>query len=465
MFLKHQDADKARDALAKEKAELVTARDALAKEKAELVTARDNERKAKEAVTQQRDAESKAKADAFAARDALANDNADLQRQLDTERAQRQQAASERDQYKAQIDRELTDTREENELLLLQLHQVQEELEHYFLQHRDAVNQCERLQLRLDRVLARYPQHVEWADCTALSADTLALPDAAGRGGEPGWQAGWQIRDLLAGGRELPQITLVAGRDRQQPRLAVLPGEDGTLPLRHPVNTDQPLVLQPANLKAADARARLDALAPSDLTLLQSLCRALAEQAEPDARPTLTALAKAFAAAPLAWRYEHVKLQHEQVNPDYEHLWFSVDGVQFGDCRWPRYQFRLSAANVRRGSFSHLPKLEFPVPAAPAEKPFDNWFEESEDERGPKFELRFDIKAPALDIGCWNALSDRDKAQALALIAHLPVLLSRLEHSGTRISRPWQDWQQLASGIRHATATCLGAAAMPARVA
>jgi hypothetical protein len=63
----------------------------------------------------------------------------------------------------------------------------------------------------------------------------------------------------------------------------------------------------------------------------------------------LTLLAEQFAALPPVWRYDAVSLRHEQVNPDYEHLWFHFDNAAFGARRWPSFEFRLSAANVRKG--------------------------------------------------------------------------------------------------------------------
>lgn len=58
-------------------------------------------------------------------------------------------------------DAELQDAREEAELILLQLHQVQEELEHYFLLSRGQHQQLERysqLQQRSQRLLAQLAQ-------------------------------------------------------------------------------------------------------------------------------------------------------------------------------------------------------------------------------------------------------------------------------------------------------------------
>jgi len=48
------------------------------------------------------------------------------------------------------LEKELGDACEESELLLLQLHQVQEELEHYFLQSRNLLEECRRKDEKLN---------------------------------------------------------------------------------------------------------------------------------------------------------------------------------------------------------------------------------------------------------------------------------------------------------------------------
>ena len=71
---------------------------------------------------------------------------AELREQLNTQRSNTVELDSLREQ--------LTDAREEAELTLLQLHQVQEELEHYFLESRD-------LQQKLDAVTTIAPEQLE----------------------------------------------------------------------------------------------------------------------------------------------------------------------------------------------------------------------------------------------------------------------------------------------------------------
>jgi len=122
----HADLTRARDQLGAQLA-------AEAKAKAEAIAQRDAQASAKAQAIAQRDAEAKSKAEAIAQRDAEAKAKAELQAQV----AQAAQAA----QASAKVSEETTELKQENELLLLQLHQVQEELEHYFLRYQEIERQ------------------------------------------------------------------------------------------------------------------------------------------------------------------------------------------------------------------------------------------------------------------------------------------------------------------------------------
>jgi len=73
----------------------------------------------------------------------------------------------------------------------------------------------------------------------------------------------------------------------------------------------------------------------------------------------ITTLRQAYLDTPSSFRFDKVSLYKEQVNPDYEHLWFKFKEVRFGDSYWPDFQFRLSAANVKAGKFQYFPNWNF----------------------------------------------------------------------------------------------------------
>ncbi len=345
------------------------------------------------------------------------------------------------------------DATQEGELLLLQLHQVQEELEHYFLQHQQAQKDLQHTRERLAKWAQRYPNHCEW--------DTLHVSVATDE------QLQLQLRGVQHGSRMLDVLEIHL--DAAQNTLQLNRTGSGNAPLlRWPdsLADGQPLALtlvfdtskHPATILDSPA---LNQLTPSDLQMLQAICLNVAQALPADISShdrwvkLCQQWAQAFHSLPVCWRFDSIGLHHEQVNPDYEHLWFNLANVHFGARHWPRFEFRLSASNVRKKSFTHLPKLEFPLPPDNASKQFENWFEESEDDKGPKFELRFDTKTPAMDVSCWRALNAVDQAQCLSLLQHLPYMLDLLQAGGASIHRPWTDWQEQVVGIQRALVTCL----------
>ncbi|GAB3476929.1 hypothetical protein [Polaromonas eurypsychrophila] len=137
-----------RDAEAQAKAEALAQRDALAKEKGELAAARDAEAQAKAAALASRDAEAKAKTEALAQRDALAKEKSALTARrdaLEKDVAVLTQARDEQAKLASERQAKLKESTQEGELLLLQLHQVQEELEAIFLKHEAAQKQLDTL--------------------------------------------------------------------------------------------------------------------------------------------------------------------------------------------------------------------------------------------------------------------------------------------------------------------------------
>lgn len=222
-----------------------------------------------------------------------------------------------------QAQAKLEESKQENELLLLQLHQVQEELEHYFLQHKDVSKQAQDLKeetrrLKHQRQMAQ--QQVE----------------------EP---RGWLAR-------------LGRKKRKNEPQL----------------------------------------------------------------------------------HYEGVHLRHEQVNPDYEHLWISLKDPSFGESCADQWHFRLSCAGVKPDAFGQQPKLELPEQSPQL---LQHWFAESESDLGSKLELRFALPG-SMDTGVWKQIHPDDQKFIKNLLQELPSMLEDLSNHGTEISRAWDDWNKLA---------------------
>jgi hypothetical protein len=79
--------------------------------------------------------------------------------------------------------------------------------------------------------------------------------------------------------------------------------------------------------------------------------------------------------------------------------------------------------------------------------PFETWFEESRDDFGPKMELRFDLNKQFFDLDVWSRVSSEDRAMLISMMGSIPYMLKRMEETGIKISRPWEDWNLLAAGM------------------
>jgi hypothetical protein len=171
-----------------------------------------------------------------------------------------------------------------------------------------------------------------------------------------------------------------------------------------------------------------------------------------DQTPTaLRTLQERLAEVPAVFRFDTLTLKREQVNPDYEHLWFNFQHVSIGEKRLLDFDFRVSCANVRPNSFGGYPKLEFPEASGRAA--ISGWFDEAYDDFGAKLELRFALPG-SMDMAVWDRLSLSDQAFVRQLISQLPALLSALEGSGVKVKRGWSAWHELAKNMGNICDAC-----------
>ncbi len=339
---------------------------------------------------------------------------------------------------------------QENELLLLQLHQVQEELEHYFLQHQDAQQQLQQSEKRWQHMLQRTPDY-----CDYEALDVLPVEDESN-------SSIWQIKNLTIAGRQLPQLTFKLILEQGIAGFVFTKPADNKGPfIRWTANvkTEKELVLIPVG-KDELVRQRIESLlelSVSDWDLLKALCGFIEEtlkqpqtvnlpkELDLDALVIgLNTLKNVFEKFPALIRYDQLSIKREQINPDYEHLWLHITQLAYGNKRWPEFEFRLSCANVRPNHFGAHPKLEFPE--ITSQNVLESWFIEAYDDFGAKLELRFAMPA-AMDLEVWQRFSEVDKNFLVALIARLPNMLTDLQSAGVKIKRPWQDWIDMSQAM------------------
>lgn len=146
---------------------------------------------------------------------------------------------------------------------------------------------------------------------------------------------------------------------------------------------------------------------------------------------------------PQTLRYDSVALKNNQVNPDYEHLWFVFENATFGERHWPKFEFRLGAANIEKNGFTNHPKLEFPLIDGKI-KPFESWYPESKDGFGKKLELRFDLKNKIFDNEVWGKIEGEDKWVVKSCIETLHFAVKASKQLDFNIERDINSWVGVA---------------------
>ncbi|WP_110648653.1 hypothetical protein [Salinicola peritrichatus] len=367
----------------------------------------------------------------------------------------------ERDQVhreKRRAEQQLEDTRKEAELLLLRLHQVQEELEHHLLEKQKLEQRSEEDRARWQRMLQRNPDYSDYQSVRIQASDTNSET------------LHWRFEQLDIAGREVAQLNLNTSIERDMAVIELTrDGEDDAPLLAWPTMYADKRTLalclpseQDTDTIALDVQL-LQSLTQSDWQLVQRLPhlleRALGESdLSPDQqqryRKVLHTLQEALDNLPPMLRFDQVTLRNAQVNPDYEHLWLDLEHAGWGNERRETWSLRFSCANVGLDQFGTHPKLEIPEQSG---QWLESWFEESRDDFGPKWELRFALP-DAMDIGVWNKLSEHDQILMVNILQQLPTMLEHLQGQDVVLARNWQEWHQLVDdtlrihkAVTHAT--------------
>ena len=341
----------------------------------------------------------------------------------------------------ASVEKEL---KEESELLLLQLHQVQEELEVYFLKYQETTKEVETSQARWRRMLVRNP---DYCDVESIAIEPVAQDKTR--------RTIWTIKGLDAGGRHIPEMSFATFIEKGIAGFEFSRADNGSAGLlRWPTTLTEDTKLAIAmngDIKASEKRAlAIIGLATSDWSLINVLLNLLRKSLlSPsllkapqnfDAAALIKALDKLeinLKSLPEVLRYDKVKLKREQVNPDYEHLWFSFDNMKASGKLIGDFEYRISCTNVRPKKFGDHPKLEFPETCKTV---FQSWFEESYDDYGAKLELRFAMPE-SMDMEVWGKLTPHDQLFIRDLVRQLPFVIEDLRLSGQTLKRSWDDWK------------------------
>ena len=339
-----------------------------------------------------------------------------------------------------QMDYEITDHKRENALLQIQIQQAQEELISYQRQIQGLQQESSALNARWSRLERRMPNYIDFGGLEVVQVDSIGVTP----------QIVWRVSDFFQAGLLLPQFYFrTSSRD----------GVAGIGLVNDLASIDAIPVLVPGNIASSPEQVEL--FRSYSTTEWQKINAALLvlEQLVNNKglglgeaiqgfdfgfwKQSLSSLITDIRRLPQLLRFERVKLKREIQNPDYEHLWLEFYGLEFGNYRKPKLEFRLGAAMIQPGAFSRFPKLEFPLVDG-VHKPFESWFAESYDDHGGKYELRFSLDKQAFDLMNWLKLSPEDRLLLQSLILALPSSIASLAKDKVAIHRPWEQWADFA---------------------
>lgn len=337
---------------------------------------------------------------------------------------------------------------EENELLLLQLHQLQEELEHYFLKCQDIKQDSEKNRQRLDRVLAD--------NQTYFSYDQIQFEPVQDQTD----RLHWTISGLFGARkyRESCKFDTIVEKGIVGFLFSknVEGGSHLTVWPKTYENQQEILCIPTGTAVNVQKRAELlKTLSTSDWSLVTLLPEVLSKAIEqghaavPHDKQLINALKKThdilLKHIPSKLRFDTVKLTKILVHPGYEHLAFSLSNFSHAGRNHPEFEFRMGCSNVMENKFGTDPKLEFPL--INGKPPFESWFAESEDEFGPKLEIRFALP-DAMDIEVWNKLKPVDQKLISDIISRLKEFIESVYSEFEQMDRPAQDWIEIAQNLK-----------------
>lgn len=346
------------------------------------------------------------------------------------------------------ITRSLNSALAENEILLQALHTTQESVQASFNIRNSEQNEVAELQRRLQNLLSKFPRHWEF--------DEIEIKPIKSKNKANILQ--WRIKNLYLEDLKLNELRFQTNLTGREVAILFLRPLSGAAPWPKALLHGESLTLSPS-LGAAyqgdnDSISRLgtsdwkyiNILISKLITLLgdPTFAHFPAGVSKGTLKSGLSALANQLKNWPLVLRYDDVRLSESTRGSEYQCIGIKFKNLSLGSICTQELDYRIATVDHSAGSFGQNPRIEFPESSKHS---LQNWFVESDDERGPRLELRF-LKPNAMDTQVWNSLAETDRVLVAGLVSTLPIQLEDLKKLNSETEINWEDWHDLGLAVK-----------------
>ncbi|MCU7554446.1 hypothetical protein OCL06_07535 [Alteromonas sp. ASW11-19] len=364
-----------------------------------------------------------------------------------------------------ELTHELTNAMNEQELLQLQIKQLQEELEFYFVEYQKLKSeggsqQDESLNEYKERIAARFPTLVLTESVTLtggisredLQRITVRLTNVEHANNH--WDAFSFTVNERNGVLELefhaptekrvyPLSKFIKTGSSKVSDFSILtPFTDAGKKALNSLTNDDKLMLVglleevQAKLEAREV-ATTEATQQLDLSSWPSKLNTLREALVPLVSTTP-------AEKPL--RFKKLTLKQNMVGPSNEHLLISVEGLRHRVKSFANYEIKIGAKQIKGEDFTNYGSLEFRE-LANKQAPLATWPPEQEDKWGPKLVLDLPEKLNENQKTAIEKLKEEDREFISELLKQLADRLHTLDLKRLKLNQPLKNWQSLLSNM------------------
>ncbi|MBD8124351.1 hypothetical protein IFT62_24395 [Pseudomonas lutea] len=148
---------------------------------------------------------------------------------------------------------------------------------------------------------------------------------------------------------------------------------------------------------------------------------------------------------PIMLRYDHWDLIGVDLRSNYMGLKLKVSNAAINARHIPELVFTFATVDEGETSIGSYPRLEF---AEESRHYLESWFPETADHRGARWELRF-ATPNEMDMKVWNTLSGEDQVFMTAIIAELPIAVAGVVSNNSSFKNHRKEWVNIADSMRN----------------